>query len=170
MIYEFLISENKTAKVNVRANTVSEAQKIFQEWYDKHMSDSKDTLIKDMLDNGYEGLTITRLEGVPDSEFDPRDILLPEEKSEPEEPTYNMSVRFADGSDTMILKDIPLGEVGRHLLILSDKYYLFQDDNYSERALFNDPLGKNIWLYAVLKDKSETWHDLEVDVPLRYVL
>ena len=167
MIYTFTIRETKKVDIPVRANTPDEAQKIFTQWYQKHSAgEPKDTTIYDLLDNGYEGRDITRSPGIPESDWGSDKVMLPEEGSKPEEPLYNLQVRFADGSELATYKDQTLGSIGTILSSLSDKYYLFPDTSDYDPITgpgYNEPCGYRVNpffnVYAVLKDEEETWYD-----------
>ncbi len=167
MVYKFTIKEIKRTDIPVRADTPDEAQKIFSQWYEKHTAgEPKDTVIYDLLDNGYEGREITRSPGIPESDWGIDKVMLPEEGSKPEEPLYNLQVRFADGSELKTYKDMTLGSIGVILSSLSHKYYLLSDTNDYDPITgptYNEARGYKINpffnVYAVLKDEEETWYD-----------
>ena len=144
MVYDFIIKEEKKTTVPVRANNPEEADRIFDEWYDRHQADSKDTTISDLLDNGYEGITVTRCEGKEESLYNPEDIMLPEEESSPCEKKYSLEVTFADrGGQLYAYPSMTLGEIGCKLADLSQVYYLFPNAGADKRLMVekrNDPV------------------------------
>lgn len=169
MIYEFKIEEKSTATIPVRADNPDEAQKIFNEWYEKHENDPTDSTITDLLDNGYDGRTFTRSEGIDEANYLSGAVMLPEEQPTPEEPRYILHIRFGDGSKPIELIRT-LQQIGMELLAFGEKYYLFPDPNASNIlttfATYDAHKCKTIktehfWIYAVLKDKEETWFEME---------
>ena len=163
MIYEFTIEEKSKTVIPVRANTPDEAQKIFNAWYEKHDNDPTDSTVADLLDNGYDGRTFIRSEGISEIGYPMGAVMLPEESPTPKEPLYDLHIRFADGSKSIALKDRTLQQIGMELSAWGEKYYLFPDGNDGE--LVYSPLFKfdhqTFNVYAALKDKSETWFEME---------
>lgn len=166
MIYPFTITETNKTTIPVRANSADEAQKIFWSWYEKHENDPEDDLIDTLLENGFDGRKFERFPGKIDEEeyfamhkLNPfaSGIVLPEEKNEPEEPKFDMHIRFADGSEAWTCIDRTLGEIGLKMAELSSKYYLYPDDTV------NSGRNHDFWLYAVLKDEKETWYQFNND-------
>ena len=78
MVYEFTMTETKKKTIPVQAKDFQAAHRIFYEWYKNHISNPKDTVIYDMLDEGNQGISITHSEGADDAMYSPDDILLPE--------------------------------------------------------------------------------------------
>ena len=167
MIYEFKITEVSRAVVPVRADTPDEAQKIFTEWYQKHEEDPQDSLINDLLDNGYDGRKFERSTGFNEKEYDNKysTIMLPEEKPVPQEPTFHLHIRFADGSEPVDYPHKTLKEIGQELYAWGDKYHLFPNAGPDASGCLLTEASKDIescfWIYAVLKDKPETWYEFE---------
>lgn len=156
MIFNFEIKEIKRTNISVKANNPSEAQKIFSQWYEKHTAEEpQDTTIYDLLDNGYEGREITRSPGIPESDWHDK-VMLPEESDEPEEPLYDLHVRFADGSASVCYGNQLLSSIGTIFASLGGKYYLIPDPE--KRGLV---VGEDFYVYAVLKDAKETWYELD---------
>lgn len=154
MIYEFTIEELKRAVIPVRAKSPDEAQKIFDQWYHQHTDkEPQDSTILDLLDNGYEGRGLHRSAGIPEDEYNCGNVMLPEEKDEPEEPCYKMHIRFADGSQSFLAEDQTLVDISRIISDFGQKYYLFPDGDLMSNS------NRYFWLYAVLKDKPETWYE-----------
>lgn len=159
MIYNFEIKEIKKTNISVKANNPSEAQKIFSQWYEKHTAEEpQDTTIYDLLDNGYEGREITRSPGIPESDWDGDKVMLPEENDEPEEPLYNLHVRFADGSASVCYRNQLLSSIGTMFASFGGKYYLIPDPE--KEALV---VERDFYVYAVLKDEEETWYELTAE-------
>lgn len=164
MIYDFTIKESSKAVVPVKAANPDEAQRIFTEWYEKHDADPTDSTITDLLDNGWDGREIIRSVGKSEKNYPIHAIMLPEEQDKPVEPTYELHIRFADGSKPVTLTKRTLRQIGQELSAWGDKYYLFPDagegwlmckKNEKETA------DSCFWIYAVLKDKEETWFEME---------
>lgn len=163
MIYEFKIKEIFQTIIPVKADSPDEAQKIFDKWYEKHDGSPADSTIQDLLDNGYDGREITRSVGIKEDEYD-GDIMLPEEKPKPKEPVYDLYVRFADGTKQFIAHRITLAEYGGYLRDFGAKYHLFPDTKEPVIGILDpeDPAYKGAFsIYAVLKDKEETWYEME---------
>lgn len=164
MIYDFTIKETSKTVVPVRAKNPDEAQKIFTTWYEKHDGDPTDSTITDLLDNGYEGREIIRSVGMSEEKYPIHAVMLPEESPTPVEPRYTLHIRFADGSKPVTLTDRTLQQIGQELSAWGEKYYLFPDagegwlmckKNEKETA------DSSFWIYAALKDKEETWFEME---------
>ena len=153
MIYEFKITEVRTATVAVKAQNSDEAQKIFTEWYEKH---EDDPVIDEMLENGYDGRKFERSVGYCEESYDREkaSIFLPEEQNTPQEQKMYLHIRFADGSKPITFWDKTFREIGLYLTQFSDKYYLRTDE------CFNEPEG-GLCLYAVLKEQPETWYSFD---------
>ena len=155
MIFDFTIKETSKTTISVRADTPDDAQKLFMKWYDKHTDDPTDTTIDDLLDDGYDGREIIRSVGKTEDHYPVGAIMLPEESNTPVEPKYTLHIRFADGSDPLSLNNRTLAQIGMELVSWGDKYYLFPEEN-SDFAK-----ESTIAIYAVLKDKEETWFEME---------
>ncbi len=164
MVYEFTIEEPRKITIPVTAKNPDMAQKIFQEWYEKHTNDPNDTLIDEMLDNAYDGRKIRRSNGVDENAYwtiygyDKYPVKLPEESNTPQPPKYHLHIRFADGSRAIDYPEIDIYGISIQLSNLGIKYYLFPDhpilsycDYYSNNEM--------IKIYAVLKDKEETYYE-----------
>ena len=159
MIYEFTIKELKKTVIPVRADSPDEAQKTFDQWYHKHADqEPQDSTILDLLDNGYEGRSLHRSAGIPEKEYDYGKVMLPEEKDTPEEPLYSLHIRFADGSQPYNIGNQKLSDISGLISSYSQKYYLFPDAGDGDLMTQTSSI-RYFWLYAVLKDKSETWYE-----------
>lgn len=135
MVYDFILKETKIARVPVAADSEMKASAIFDKWYNKHISDPKDSTIYDLLDDGSGGIEITRSPGKPESEYNPEDIMLPEEKGTPEEPVYDLFIQMADQPERIVHKiGISLSDVADTILNYAEKFYLLP--NYP--LLFGD--------------------------------
>ena len=156
MVYEFTIEEPRKIRIPVTAKNPDMAQKIFQKWYEKHTNDPNDTLIDEMLDNAYDGRKIRRSEGVDANAYwtiyDYHDypVKLPEEADMPQPPKYHLHIRFADGNRAIDYPEIDIYGISIELSNLGMKYYLFPDPV---------PEKEIIKIYAVLKDKEETYYE-----------
>ena len=155
MVYEFTIEEISKVVVPVRADNADQAQRIFDKWYKEHGDGGSDTTVYDLLDNGYQGRRISRSIGQPEYLYSPDDIMLPEEADEPQEPRYELFIRFADGTEEVHHSGLTLAHVGIELASYGDKYHLFPDA--MNHRIFAEDAEKNIMIYAVLKDQKETW-------------
>lgn len=164
MVYEFTIEEPRKIRIPVTAKNPDMAQKIFQEWYEKHTNDPDDTLIDEMLDNAYGGRIIHRSEGMDTNSYwkiynyDKCPVKLPEESNIPQPPKYHLHIRFADGNKSIDYPEIDIYGISIQLSNLGMKYYLFPDhpilsycDGFSNNEM--------IKIYAVLKDKEETYYE-----------
>ena len=159
MIYEFTIKELKKTVIPVRADTPDAAQNIFDKWYRKHANEEpQDSTILDLLDNGYEGRSLHRSAGIPEDKYGDGNVMLPEEKDVPEEPLYGLRIRFADGSQPYNVQNQSLADVAGLISSYSQKYYLFPD---AEDGHLMIGYQRYFWLYAVLKDKPETWYEFD---------
>ncbi|MDT3388621.1 MAG: hypothetical protein LIR46_12815 [Bacteroidota bacterium] len=139
------------------------AQKIFQEWYEKHTNDPDDTLIDEMLDNAYDGRKIRRSEGMDANaywtiyDYHEHPVKLPEEADMPQPPKYHLHIRFADGSQAIDYPEIDIYGISIQLANLGVKYHLYPDPvpayiDYQKEK-------ETIKIYAVLKDKEETYYE-----------
>lgn len=141
MVFDFILKETRKTTIPVRANTRREADVIFDEWYGKHISDPKDLTIYDLLDEGDQGIEIIRCTGKDDALYNPEDIKLPEEKSEPPEPLYDMYITFADkpGSLPVFKPDMPIADVTSLIFNYATSGYLV----YPNGGMNNDALVTN---------------------------
>ena len=162
MNFEYTISERRSMAVLVRAKDEAKAQKIFDEWYDRHSKlpiEGGDGLVDEILENNAEG-RVVRKWTLSESTWPEQlvDIILPEEEEKPPEPLFNVSFRFADGGEPIIFREQTLPEVGNHMAMFGKKYYLFPD---RERVgIFSEGCEKHSdesWfdLYAVPKDDED---------------
>lgn len=153
MIYEFKITEVRTATVAVRADNANDGHKIFTEWYEKHDDDS---VIDEMMENGYEGRKFERSAAISEELYDRRNasVILPEENTTPPEQKILLHIRFADGSNPVTFRNKTFREIGLYLTQFSDKYYLQTDYEFF-------PSATGIYLYAVLKEQPETWYSFD---------
>lgn len=170
MIYEFKIEEKSTTTIPVRADNPDKAQKIFNEWYEKHENDPTDSTITDLLDNGYDGRSFTRSAGIDETNYPAGAVMLPEESPMPKEQEYILHIRFSDGSEPITRMNCTLQRIGMELSAWGEKYYLYPDPNASNMLTTfatYDVLKcetvriEHFWIYAVLKDKEETWFEME---------
>ena len=118
----------------MKAKSQREADAIFHEWYRKHISDPKDTVVYDLLDEGNKGIEVTRCPGKDDSLYNPEDIMLPEEKNEPWEPVYDLHIKFADEPTNVPayrrdVKDITIADLTSLLFNYSQNGYVIYPDN-----------------------------------------
>lgn len=154
MVYEFKITEMRTATVAVKAANSSEAQKIFTDWYEKHEDDS---LIDELMENGYEGRKFERSAAVSSDNLYDRDkasVILPEEDATPPEQRLYLHIRFADGSEPVTFRNKTFREIGLYLTQFSEKYHLRTDYDYF-------PSATGIYLYAALKEQPEVWYSFD---------
>jgi len=165
MIYEFTIEEKAKAVIPVRADSPDEAQKIFDEWYNRHDCAPMDSTITDLLDNGYESRLFTRSHGIDEDIYwkmnegtalANRSTLLPEEQSNPNHNYYSMYVRFADGRKSEHFTEKTLPQIGRLLDSLGEKYILTSDLSTQDQKVQNC-----FWVHASLKDQEEQWLEIE---------
>lgn len=166
MVYEFTIEEPRKITIPVTAKNPDMAQKIFQEWYEKHTNDPDDTLIDEMLDNAYDGRKIHRSNGVDANaywriyDYDKYPVKLPEEADTPQPPKYHLHVRFADGNRAIDYPEIDIYGISIELSNLGMKYYLYPDPVPAYIDFYQKENEKEIIkIYAILKDKEETYYE-----------
>lgn len=159
MVYEFSIEEPRKVIIPVTAKNPDMAQKIFQEWYEKH---SDDEMIDEMLENAYDGRTIHRSEGMNANDYwgihiyNEFPVHLPEEAEEPQPPKYHLHVRFADGARSVDYSEIDIYGISMQLANLGMRYYLYPDTDAFPVGIKGE---KMVNIYAALKDKEETYYE-----------
>ena len=119
------------------------------------------------MDNGYDGRTFTRSAAIEEFGYPKHAIMLPEESPTPIEIKYDFYIRFADGSNPIKLSERTLQQIGMELSAWGDKYYLYPDPengNVIHDLIWdkdNKSMPPSVRVYAVLKDKEETWFEME---------
>lgn len=162
MVYEFSIEEPRKVIIPVTAKNPDMAQKIFQEWYEKHTEDPMDTTIDEMLENAYDGRTIRRSEGMDANDYwrihsyYECPMQLPEEADEPQPPKYHLHIRFADGGRSVDYPEIDINCIATILSNFGMKYYLYPDTDAFPIGIRGE---KMINIYAALKDQEETYYE-----------
>lgn len=143
MIYEFEIKETSRAIVPVRADSLGEAHKIFNEWYDKHNENPVDETIDELLANGYDGRAIFIIRTDKEDNYPIQNIMLPEEKSQPEVAKCSIQIRFADQDYIWKFENLSPEDWANKVLELSNDYYLMNDPEYDSQSI------KCSYFYAV---------------------
>jgi len=153
MVYDLLVTESSHCVIPVRADSKEDALRIFHEFDYEHSED-----VRDMLENGYDGLTIACSEPKPMENYAPEDILLPREENSPILPTrFSMHVIFEDdNSGVWLAINEPFEKIIETYQKLCGEYRLTQYLFNPQEPCLKEDNGGIFWFKAKRKTVKES--------------